>query len=372
MSESPGGTTPRCVAIVGTGVIGGSLAMALKRKIPDTRVLGVDEEPVVALAEDLGALDQGFTKEQMGACLQQADVVVLATPIAEIIRILPQVAAAVRPGTIVTDVGSSKRRIVERAQQLFGHRPCFVGGHPMAGSERQGLRAADALMFENAVWVLTPAPKTPARAVRTLGELLERVGAKVLIISPALHDRVAAAVSHLPQLLAVALMNMVARHQADTPHLLKLAAGGFRDMTRIASSSYRMWRDVLATNAEEIIAFVDEYIAELQRLRARLLAGDLAAEFDHAARSRLSIPRDTKGFFKPHFDLIVQVEDRPGVIAAMAGALAAERINIKDIEVLKVREGDAGSIRLAFASEACRQRAQLLIGALGYRVRLLE
>jgi prephenate dehydrogenase len=242
----------------------------------------------------------------------------------------------------------------------------------MSVYERQGLRAADALLFENAVWVLTPGPRTPARGVRSLGELLEKVGAKVLIVSAALHDRVAAAVSHLPQLLAVALMNMVARHQADTPHLLKLAAGGFRDMTRIASSPYRMWHDVLASNVEQIVPFIDEYIAELGRVRARLLAGDLAAEFESAARNRLSIPRDTKGFLKPHYDIIVQVEDRPGVIAAMAGALAAEEINIKDIEVLKVREGDAGSIRLAFASEACRQRAQVLIGALGYRVRVVE
>ncbi|MBC7186060.1 MAG: prephenate dehydrogenase/arogenate dehydrogenase family protein [Calditrichaeota bacterium] len=372
MSDTAQQNAPTRVAIIGIGVIGGSLAMAIKRKLPTLEVLAVDEEPIVALGRELGAIDRGFGKEEVEGCVAQADVVVLATPIAEILRLLPRVAAAVRPGAIITDVGSSKRKIVQVAEAVVPSGCYFVGGHPMAGSERQGLRAADPLLFENAVWVLTPAAKTPARVVRSLGGLLEQVGAKVLIVSPLLHDRVAAAVSHLPQLLAVALMNMVARHQSDMPHLLKLAAGGFRDMTRIASSPYRMWADVLATNVEQIVPFVDEYIAELERIRGKLLAGDLAVEFDSAARSRLFIPRDTKGFLKPHYDLIVQVEDRPGVIAAMAGALAAEEINIKDIEVLKVREGEAGSIRMAFESEACRKRAAELIGSLGYRVRTVE
>lgn len=360
------------VGIIGLGVIGGSLAMALKRKIPTARVLGVDEDSIAALAKELGAVDVAFGKEGTEQCVAEAELVVLATPIAEILRLLPRVAAAVRPGTIVTDVGSSKRAIVQRAEEVLSRGQYFVGGHPMAGSERQGLRAADPLLFENAVWVLTPANQTPTHVVRSLGRLLEKVGAKVLIASPALHDRVAAAVSHLPQLLAVALMNMVARHQTDMPHVLKLAAGGFRDMTRIASSPYRMWEDVLATNLEQIVPFVDEYIAALQDIRAKLLAGELEAEFESAARSRLSIPRDTKGFLKPHFDLVVQVEDRPGVIAAMAGALAAEQINIKDIEVLKVREGEAGSIRLAFESERCRTRAEELISGLGFRTRRVE
>ncbi len=361
-----------CVGIIGLGVIGGSLAMALKRKVPAAKVLGVDEKDIAAHAKALGAVDVALGKEEVDECVASVDVAVLATPIAEIVRLLPRVGAAARPGTIVTDVGSSKRAIVQRAEEVFAADRYFVGGHPMAGSERQGLPAADPLLFENAVWVLTPARRTPAAVVRSLGGLLERVGAKVLIASPALHDRVAAAVSHLPQLLAVALVNMVARHQEDTPHVLKLAAGGFRDMTRIASSPYRMWEDVLATNTEQIVPFLDEYISELQRLRSRLLAGDLAAEFEKAAKNRLSIPRDTKGFLKPHYDLVVQVEDRPGVIAAMAGALAAEQINIKDIEVLKVREGDAGSIRLAFESEGCRSRAEQLIGQLGFRTRRLE
>ncbi len=225
-----------CVGIIGLGVIGGSLAMALKRKVPAAKVLGVDEKDIAAHAKALGAVDVALGKEEVDECVASVDVAVLATPIAEIVRLLPRVAAAARPGTIVTDVGSSKRAIVQRAEEVFAADRYFVGGHPMAGSERQGLPAADPLLFENAVWVLTPARRTPAAVVRSLGGLLERVGAKVLIASPALHDRVAAAVSHLPQLLAVALVNMVARHQEDTPHVLKLAAGGFRDMTRIATS----------------------------------------------------------------------------------------------------------------------------------------
>ena len=236
----------------------------------------------------------------------------------------------------------------------------------MAGNEGHGVSWADPLLFENAVYVLTPVSGTPTNLTDRFGNFLESTGAKVLCIEPHLHDRIAAAVSHLPQILAVTLMNFVTSFDAETEPYLRLAAGGFRDMTRIASSPFDMWRDIFATNNHEIISLIDLFIGALQETKQKLSSENMADSFAQSAASRLSIPHDTKGFLRPNFDLTVQVEDKPGVIASIANALMDESINIKDIEVLKIREGDSGMIRLAFESDAKRNRARELLSTTGY------
>lgn len=240
----------------------------------------------------------------------------------------------------------------------------------MAGGEGRGVRWADPFLFENAVYVFTPSRPLPSDAMKELGNTIERIGAKILFLSPSMHDRVAAAVSHLPQMLAVTLMNMVAGHQEDSPFFLKLAAGGFRDMTRIASSPYDMWESVIETNRPEILTFMDEFIRSLERMKQHMIDGELKKQFQESARHRLSIPKDTKGFLKPHHDLLVRVEDKPGIIASISGALAAEGINIKDIEILKVREGDAGTLRLSFESPDARRGAKASLEKIGFTSRL--
>jgi len=227
----------------------------------------------------------------------------------------------------------------------------------------------DPLLFENTVYVLTPSNHLPRDLTQNLGYLIENIGSKVLFLTPTMHDKIAAAVSHVPQLLAVTLVNMVARHQADSSHFLKLAAGGFRDMTRIASSPYEIWEDIIYTNQDEMLFFLEEYIDCLQTTRHKLEEKDMAKEFQDAARNRLSIPCDTKGFLSPNFDLSVRVEDKPGEIADISGVLAKEEINIKDIEVLKVREGDAGIIRLSFETDQMRKQAKKRLEGIGYYTR---
>ncbi len=358
------------IAIIGVGVIGGSLGLSLKRKHPAIRILGVSRQQSLDEALETGVIDQGFVREKMMDAVAQADLVFVCAPISNILELLPPISEAIRPGTLVSDVGSTKRVIVETASKYFVGNKYFVGGHPMAGNEGRGVSWADPLLFENAVYVLTPASTVPAEKTNQFGQLLESIGAKVLILDPALHDRVAAAVSHLPQILAVTLMNLVASFQKDSNAYLKLAAGGFRDMTRIASSPYDMWRDIFATNREEIETLIDGFIDALNGMKSRLTAEEMAEIFRQSATSRLSIPRDTKGFMRPNFDMTVQVEDKPGEIARISNVLADESINIKDIEVLKVREGDSGSIRLSFESEAERLRGKELLARAGYQCQI--
>ena len=357
------------IAIVGVGVIGGSLGLAIKRKLPETHIIGISRQSTLNEALQIGAIDEGYTRDQMQKALSEADLVFLCAPIEIIIRLLPDVSKWVKPGALVTDVGSTKRLIVETASQYFTEDAYYLGGHPMAGNEGKGVAWADALLFENAVYVLTPTKLTPEPLVQSFSNVAELIGAKVLVLEPEIHDKIAAAISHLPQLVAVTLMNLISLHQKENPFYLQLAAGGFRDMTRIASSPYAIWEDIISTNSEEILKLIDEFISAMQETRAQLLNQQLSEAFESSAINRLSIPRDTKGFLRSHYDLSVEVEDKPGVFASIANALADEKINIKDIEVLKIREGDSGTFRLSFESDDDRSQAQAILEKIGFNSR---
>ncbi len=359
----------RKVTIVGVGLIGGSLAAAIRRKKLPLEISGVSRAQTIAKAVSNGLIDRGFRHEQLAEGVARADLIFLCTPIDVILDLLPRVAEAAPSSALVTDVGSTKERIVEAAAGRYDQGPYFIGAHPMAGSEKQGVDAADPFLFENATWVLTPEGNEPPELRQGLIELIQALGAQVLLMDAAVHDQIAAVVSHLPQLMAVALMNYAGSLNRENPFYLRLAAGGFRDMTRIASSPFDMWRDILNTNPDNIARAVNDFADVLRELGRDPSGGHLREAFGFAARTRLSIPRDTRGFLRPHFDVFVVVEDRPGVIAAISTALAEERINIKDIEVLKVREGEGGSLRLAFESESDRRRAIAVLGKVGFEAR---
>ncbi|HPG37852.1 MAG TPA: prephenate dehydrogenase [bacterium] len=353
------------ILIVGVGLIGGSLALALKRKGYTGTIIGVDNPYALENAKKRKAVDLVYSIEELGEAASQADLIFLCTPINVIIEHLQVLGKYVKPNTLITDVGSIKRKIVETANIHLPQECDFIGGHPMAGSEFRGVNAADPFLFENTIYVLTPVRPINESTRKAFGDLLERIGAKVLLLLPKLHDEIAAAVSHLPQMAAVALMNMVANKQKESPHFLKMAAGGFRDMTRIASSPYGMWEQIRTTNADMIVTYIDAYIEELNKVKNMLLTDDLQKYFENSARNRLYIPSDTKGFLRPHYDISVAVEDRPGMIALITNTLAGKEINIKDIEVLKIREDEGGTIRLAFSTEKEQEMALELLKANG-------
>ena len=360
----------RTLAIVGVGLIGGSLGLAFKRLGLGQKILGISREETLREAQALGVVDGGVGYERLKAGVEQADLVVLCTPISRILDLLPEVMAAVPEGCLVTDVGSTKRAIVARAEALRRDGVHFIGGHPMAGSERSGVSAADPFLFQNAIYVLTPASGTPAPVCEGLVDLVRRLGARPMQMEAVVHDRVAAAVSHLPQMMATTLVSMVGRLSETEGLPLQMAAGGFRDMTRIASSPFEMWRDICRTNAAPIQEMIDLYQDALNRLRGRVDGDGPGDDFAYANRIRNGIPKDSKGFLHPLYEILLEVEDRPGVIARMAGLLAEDGVNIEDIEVLKVREGEGGTIRMGFGKrEAAIQAVTILEGA-GYRVRM--
>lgn len=356
------------IAIVGLGLIGGSLAAAFRRKKVSDTIIGIDYESVINKALNLNLIDKGYGKDLRDEGLRKVDLIILATPIKTILKLLPKLGEQVRPGTLITDVGSTKEKIVNMAASSLPQGVYFLGGHPMTGSEKRGLENNDPFLFENAVYVLTESNLVPNELIEEFVEIIECIGAKVIVLPSKFHDELAAVVSHLPQILAVTLMHYASKLNRKHAVYLKLAAGGFQDMTRVASSPYEIWADICKSNSENIKSAIDQFIAELKSTKHLISNSKLESIFNEAAQNRLSIPKDTRGFLRPHFDISIVVEDKPGMIAAISTPLARENINIKDIEVLKVREGDAGTLRLAFENELEREEAMQLLKKNGFQV----
>jgi prephenate dehydrogenase len=271
------------IAIVGTGLIGGSCGLALRRAGFRGLRVGCDRPEVLERARASGAIDQG--EEDFRQAVQAADLVILATPVGEILRLLPQLKAAVSPGALVTDVGSTKVLICREARRAFGDEPLFLGGHPLAGKERSGVENAEAALFEGALYVLTPENEYALNdpRVKAFRGLVASLGARIEVMDAPSHDRAVAWLSHLPQLVSTALASLT-EEQSALP--LNLAASGFRDLTRLAESPYALWRDICATNLENIQCALDSLIAKLQALRDHLSDEALAREFDQALKLR--------------------------------------------------------------------------------------
>lgn len=358
------------VTIIGLGLIGGSMALAWRRTRPSLRITAFDTPDVLEAALAAGAIDHGAASA--GHAVEAADLVVIATPLSAIPGVLREIAGALSSGTVVTDTGSVKGAIAAVAGELLPDDVLFVGGHPMAGLERNGFEAADDLLFENASYVLCP-PKgiqSDEFTSSAFVDLIRALGSRILLMDPAAHDEVAASISHLPQLLSVALVNSADITEQSMER--NLAAGGFRDMTRIASSPFPMWRDILAANHGPVLDKLAELVSQIQRMRNRLIEEDydaLSELFGQAERARALISTDTKGFLSPLADLFVRVHDRPGELKQITAILFDNDINIKDLELLKIREGTGGTFRISFESEADSDRAAALLHKLDYVTR---
>lgn len=243
------------IAIVGVGLIGGSFALALRQAGYSGKIIGVSSPATVRAALARGVIDEALP---LDAAAAQADVIYLAQPIEKILETLDVIDALVRPGTLITDAGSTKQAIVERAAQKI-KRGRFVGGHPMAGKETRGVEAAEAVLFRGRPYVLTSADPE-------LEAWIEKFGAKLVRLDPAEHDRWVALVSHLPQLISTALASVI----DDAPETARVAGPAAADLTRLALSPYDIWRDIFSTNAVAIDAALGAFIARLEELRAAL------------------------------------------------------------------------------------------------------
>lgn len=338
---------PRTVALIGTGLIGGSLGMALRRD--GVAVCGYDRDPTrAARALELGAVDT--IADRVTDAVAGAALAVVAVPVGQVGDVVLEVLEAGAP--LVTDVGSVKMPVVEMVEQA---RPAlaarFVGGHPMAGSEQEGLEGASPDLFVGATWVLTPTASTDPHAFAEVRAWVTSLGAEAIAVAPPLHDALVAVVSHVPQLAASTLMNVASAGNDEHAVLLRLAAGGFRDMTRIASSHPAIWPDICLANRDAIVAALDDYVGALGRVRAIVAGGEreqLLELLEHARAARRNLPVGIP-VDATLFELRIPVPDREGVIAEVATLAAQFGVNISDLEIAHSLEGRQGVLVLVVA-----------------------
>ncbi len=282
------------VAIIGVGLIGGSLGMILRRKGLASRVVGVGRRiENLKTAVELGAIDRYVVDPKDG--VKDADLVVLATPVDTYDRHLKEWASCLKPGTIVTDVGSVKGLLVEQAEQAMPPGAHFVGAHPIAGKEKTGVAAGSEQLFTGARCILTPTTRTNRQALERVRAMWEETGSIMLTMDPHLHDKILGAVSHLPHVAAFALINALVDIRAQVPSLdlAGHSGAGLRDTTRIAASSPEMWRDIFLWNRDNLVAFIDTYERSLERLKQLIRAGDAAGiekELERAKQEREKFP----------------------------------------------------------------------------------
>ena len=344
-------TTSERVAVVGTGLIGTSVAMAAVRAGDQVRGFDTDPQVLRAAAERSGLV----AAEDLAACVRGATLVFVCTPIPSVAQLVVEVLGAVEDA-VVTDVASVKSHVVieVEASAPTAGLSRFVPGHPMGGSERSGPEHASASVLDGIVWVVAPMPASDPAAVERLVSWIAKVGAKPVTIDAERHDRLVAVVSHLPQVASTSLMGLAATEESGEPEILLLAAGGFRDLTRLAASSPHLWSDILLANRDAIATAIDRYVDRLLALRDLVTAGnaeEVETTFADAKAARLTLaakPQVRAGVAV----LQVPVPDRPGVLAEVTATMSEATVNIEDLQIVHSAEGGGGLVHLTIAAES--------------------
>lgn len=346
----------KTIVIDGLGLIGGSIALAIRQQWPEHNIIGVDiNQQSLAYAKERGIITDGFTR--LSACTEKADVIFLAAPVSIILAHMAQLARLqLKSGTIITDVGSTKKQILAKAALFADQGITFIGGHPMAGSHKTTIIASRADLFQSAYYFLISDTLTNQRtqkAADDLQTLLAGLNVKWQLISAVQHDQIVAQISHLPHILASGLVNMTQDEFSGSPLSLKLAAGGFRSLTRIASSDPEMWTDILDSNRQTLIQKIEQFSEQLQHVKEALLQSDRQALQDYFRRAKItrdSINVQAAKFAPNFYDLLVNIPDRSGSIAEVTKILAEAKISLVNIHILEIREEINGVLQLTFSN----------------------
>lgn len=357
------------IGFIGLGLIGGSIAKAIRKKHPEEKIIAYNRHiAVLDQAKNDGVIDVGVPFA--GVEFSECDFIFLCTPVITALGFLDTLRVNLKPGCVLTDVGSTKTAIHEAIQNK-GLTANFIGGHPMTGSEKTGYEHSDALFLENAYYLLTPGEDVPIESVSNFQAYIASLGAIPLLLSYEEHDYVTAAISHLPHVISASLVNLV--HDLDGPdHLMQtIAAGGFKDITRISSSSPAMWQEICLANRGNILKVLDAYIQRLMYYRSSI---DLKNEdslltiFSDCKEYRDSFTDEASGAIEKEYRITCDIHDEKGAIAKVAGILASEDINIRNIGILHNREYEQGVLRVLFYDEASSAHAADVLKGAGYTV----
>lgn len=354
------------VFVVGLGLIGASLCRAINR--PDIKLYGWDfQEESCEIAKSTGIVDE--IAEGLPSATEM-DIIILAVPVSVSMDYLQSLAELpLKKDAIVTDVGSTKSAVVQLAKTLPF---TFVGGHPMSGSHKSGVKAANPNLFEEAYYILTPTGEQQA-AVDILIELLTPTRAKFVILDPESHDEMVGVLSHLPHIVASGLMQMSDQLAAAYPRANQLAAGGFRDITRIASSDPKMWTDILLTNRKILLKLMDDWQKEMDAIKQQLKSNDRKAIyqfFAQAKQTRDHLPQKDQGAIPAFYDLLVDIPDIAGAVAQVTTVLSQHKISIINLKIQETREDIFGVLELSFKNKADLLAGKALVEAEKFSCRI--
>ena len=357
------------IGFIGLGLIGGSIAKALRAEEDNLYITAYDiNKNSLTAAFNEGVVDSiaDVIDDKFGSC----DFIFLCAPVQKNDSNLEAVKAVISPDCILTDVGSVKTDIHKHIAAAGLNRQ-FIGGHPMAGSERFGYANSKASLLENAYYILTPTEETLPEKLEDYRKLVQSMGAIPLTLNYRQHDYVTAAISHLPHVIASSLVNLVRDADSEDGIMKMIAAGGFKDITRIASSSAGMWQQICLTNTENISSLLDAYIHALQAVKQEIDSRNetsLYDFFDHARAYRDSFVNTSSGPIKRCYEFTVDIADQTGALASIATILAVNGVSIKNIGITHNREQQAGALRLEFDNEKAMEKAKSLLTARSYTI----
>ena len=357
------------IGFVGLGLIGGSIAKAIRQYYPDYEIVAFDKsKETLALATQESAIDVACTT--IDDNFDNCSYIFLCAPVSYNTAYLKQLKSHLHENCILTDVGSVKTSIHKEVIALDMEEN-FIGGHPMAGSEKSGFVNSKAMLIENAYYIITPTAKVAKEKVEAYTAFVESLKALPVVLDYEEHDYITGAISHLPHIIASALVNFVKDKDCKEELMKHLAAGGFKDITRIASSSPTMWQHICLKNKDNIVNILDDYIGVLEDAKRSVADGaesDIFNFFETSKNYRNSIPGGSSGPIKRMFAVYCDIIDEAGGIATIATILAANNINLKNIGIIHNREFEEGVLRIEFYDEASSKKAAELLQKYRYVV----
>lgn len=355
-----------CFGFVGLGLIGGSIAKTIKRLYPQAKTIAYNRtQSILELAVSEGIIDIGC--ETIDERFSQCDFIFLCMPVSFNVEMLSCLSSIAKPDCILTDVGSVKSDIHRHVKEL-GLENRFIGGHPMAGSDKTGYEHSSDHLIENAYYVITPTSVSNQNQIDDYYDLVKSLGALPIILDYQEHDYMTAAVSHVPHVIAAGLVHLIMNSDNPSQTMKTIAAGGFKDMTRIASSSPVMWQQICLTNKDNICQVLDDYITLLTEAKDMIIEAnpdDLYSFFDEAGQYRSSLSSN-RGIMASVFELYCDINDEAGAIATLATSLAANGISIKNIGIVHNREFENGVLHIEFYDQDALDDAEVLLEKLHY------
>lgn len=356
------------ILIAGLGLIGGSLALNITEH-SNHHVIGYDvDQKSLTYAIDKKIVNEISTDFE--EVLPTVDFCILAAPVSKTVALLERIKTIpFEKPIIITDVSSVKSNVMAVAESIQSDHITFIGGHPMAGSHKKGIEAARAHLFENAIYILTPTKKADDQSIAELIAILSSTKSKFITLNPLEHDEMTSVISHFPHLIASSLVQQAKSWQTKHDKIPNLAAGGFRDITRIASSDPSMWQDIFFQNKNILAGLIQDWIEEMENLKGLLETNDKISMYhylEQAREYRDGLDRTEKGAIPSFYDIYVDIFDQPGALLKVVELLANQEISIKNIEILEIREGITGVLRLSLMTKADQLASHRLLIQNGY------